>query len=65
MLNNFVLLTPVFSLFNSFLMSKGFVLFDLIVLLKLVTLVSKSVLFPKISCFILAATIFAVDALTS
>ena len=54
-----------FSLFNSFSVTNCFLLFELILLLNPVSLVSKSVLFIKFSCFILAASKNVVSSLNS
>ena len=54
-----------FSLFNSFSVTNCFLLFELILLLNPVSLVSKSVLFIKFSCFIFAASKNVVSSLNS
>ena len=54
-----------FSLFNSFSVTNCFLLFELTLLLNPVSLVSKSVLFIKFSCFILAASKNVVSSLNS
>ena len=54
-----------FSLFNSFSVTNCFLLFELILLLNPVSLVSKSVLFIRFSCFILAASKNVVSSLNS
>ena len=54
-----------FSLFNSFSVINCFLLFELILLLNPVSLVSKSVLFIKFPCFILAASKNVVSSLNS
>ena len=54
-----------FSLFNSFSVTNCFLLFELILLLNPVSLVSKSVSFIKFSCFILAASKNVVSSLNS
>ena len=57
--------TNVCSFFNSFSISTCFVLFELIFLLRLISLVSKSGFVIKFACANLVAKIYAVNLLNS